>query len=53
MLAVDAGYLVLSVIVIDPFKLDPEVAGVDNVMHLQYKAEVISREIGRVGLVGR
>jgi len=38
----------VSVIAIDPAELDPEVASLDNVVHLQHKAEVVSRDEGAV-----
>jgi len=36
----------ISVIAIDPAKLDPAVDGLDNVLHLQHKAEVVSSNEG-------
>jgi hypothetical protein len=38
----------VSVIVIDPAELDPEVAIINNVMHLQHMQEGVSREGGAV-----
>jgi len=36
----------VSVIAIDPAELDAEVSNMDNVLHLQHKAEVVSRDEG-------
>ena len=38
----------VSVIAIYPAELDPEVASINNVMHLKHKPEGVSREGGAV-----
>lgn len=38
----------ISVIAIDPAELDPAVEGLDNVLHLKHKAEVVSDENGKL-----